>query len=496
MAKIRPKIEPFSLRGLKDFKLAGELDSNVFLTGVNHDSNEIHAGDLFVALSGEKTHGASYFDQAVSKGASAILTDSAGSKLLPASPAVPVLVMDELRGNLGQIAAKIYGEPSKKLQVFGVTGTNGKTTTSWLLNSGLEKAGLKTALIGTAGIKIGNLSFDSARTTPEAPHLQAMLALALEQGLSAVVMEVSSHALALDRVIGTNFQAVGFTNLSQDHLDFHGTMEDYFKAKQKLFNRKYSDFAAICLQDQWGQRLAAEVEISKTTIGTQSYANWILEDISPALGHVDFNLVSPSTNKYEVKLEFAGAFNAFNAALAVAMTNELEIPREEFIQGLRQAHIPGRMEPILVPEKALGIVDYAHTPEAIAAVLETLRGQTNGKIIAVLGAGGNRDVKKRELMGKAAESADLIVITDDNPRLEDPKLIRSALLAGIGDRSKVVEIADRKEAIFYATSNSNSLDTVVVLGKGHEAFQEVAGIQIPFSDSEVLLQALTESASE
>lgn len=495
MTSIRPKIDPFSLSGLKTFEISGELDPNVFLTGVNHDSNQIHAGDLFVALSGEKTHGAAHASQAINKGAAAILTDEVGSKLIPDSNTVPVLTVANLRKKLGDISSKIYGDPSTKLKVFGITGTNGKTTTSWLLNSGLTSAGIKTGLFGTAGIKIGDLSFDSTRTTPEAPQLQAMLALALEQGLSAVVMEVSSHALALDRVGGTRFEAVGFTNLSQDHLDFHGTMEDYFKAKQKLFSKKYSSFSAICLQDKWGQRLAAEVEIPKTTIGTQSYANWILEDISPALGHVDFNIATPKNEKFEIKLEFAGAFNAFNAALALALTQNLGISVEEFIKGLRKAHIPGRMEPILIPGRALGVVDYAHTPEAISAVISTLRAQTNGRVIAVLGAGGNRDASKRKLMSEAAQDADLLVITDDNPRFEDPKFIRAELLAGIKDHLNVVEIADRKEAIFYAANNSSELDTVVVLGKGHETYQEIGEKHYPFSDAEVLYQALNESAS-
>ena len=496
MSKIHPKIQPFSLAGLKDFNIYGELPENVFLHGVNHDSNAIQAGDLFVALSGQKTHGASFANEALSRGASAILTDVAGSQILQKSISVPVLVIEDLRSNLGEISSRIYGEPSKKLKVYGITGTNGKTTTSWLLSSGLASSGVKSGLLGTAGIKIGDLSFDSIRTTPEAPHLQALLALAVEQGLSTVVMEVSSHALTLDRVAGTNFQAVGFTNLSQDHLDFHGDMENYFQAKKKLFTKRYSSFAAICLQDAWGQRLASEIDISKTTIGTGNKANWILEDISPALGHVDFNLLTPKSKRLEVKLEFAGAFNAFNAALALAIVNDLPISYAEFIRGLAKAHIPGRMEPVLVPGSALGIVDYAHTPDAIAAVLDTLRLQTNGRVIAVLGAGGDRDVSKRGLMGQAAARADLVIVTDDNPRSEDPKKIRSALLEGMTKATKVVEIADRKEAIFYAALQSSELDTVVVLGKGHESFQEIAGVQTPFSDSEVLLAALSEAVAK
>lgn len=490
MSNLRPKIEPVSLSELKEFEVLGRLDPNIFLTGVSLDSSQIHTGDLFVALSGERTHGANFAASAFSKGASAILTDSVGKSMLSDDLEVPILTVENLRSKVGVIAAKIYGYPSKKLKVFGVTGTNGKTTTSWLLQRGLETAGIPTALFGTAGIKIGDLQVPSERTTPEAPQLQAMLALAVEQGLAAVVMEVSSIALAMNRVDGIWFESVGFTNLSHDHLDFHGSIDEYFRVKQSLFSKKYSNFAAICLSDAWGERLAAECEISKTTVGNQDYADWILQDISPALGHVDFNLKPPIKTYMEVKLEFAGDFNAFNAALAIAMTSRLTIENDLFLRGLSSAHVPGRMEPILVPKKALGVVDYAHTPAAIKAVIKTLRAQTHGKVLAVIGAGGNRDTSKRTLMGEAVSQADLIIITDDNPRDEDPVLIRKAILSGVVDKSKAVEVADRGEAIRYAVSNSSEADTIIILGKGHEIYQELNGSQIPFSDSEVLRSAL------
>ena len=491
MADLRPKIQPVALSALKEFKVAGVPALDVFITGVTHDSSQVHVGDLFVALSGKSNHGADFAASAIGAGAVAILTDGVGRTILRNESRVPILTLENLRSHLGSIAARIYGHPSKKLKVFAVTGTNGKTTTSWLLQRGLLAAGIPTALFGTAGIKIGEIEIASERTTPEAPQLQAMLALAVEQGISAVVMEVSSIALAMNRVDGIWFESVGFTNLSQDHLDFHGSMDEYFKVKQLLFNKKYSDFAAICLNDEWGQRLAAECEITKSTVGTSEYANWRLHDISPALGHVDFNLIPPHKSKIEVKLEFAGAFNAFNAALAIAMTSQLSISRELFLQGLRSAHVPGRMEPILVPGMAFGVVDYAHTPAAIEVVIETLRTQTHGKVFAVIGAGGNRDSSKRVLMGEAVSKADLIVVTDDNPRDEDPASIRKAILSGIVDKSKAVEIADRAEAIKFAVSKSTEADTIVILGKGHETYQEVKGEQLAFSDSEVLKTALT-----
>jgi UDP-N-acetylmuramoyl-L-alanyl-D-glutamate--2,6-diaminopimelate ligase len=492
MASLRPKTDPVALAALKTVITNLEINTDVAVTGITADSTDVHAGDLFVALPGEKTHGATFAAQVVNKGASAVLTDQQGSQIIADSTDVPVIIMESLRENLGLISSLIYQNPSKKLKVFGITGTNGKTTTSWLLHQGLEAAGIKTGLLGTAGIKIGNIEISSERTTPEAPQLQALLALAVEQDLSAVVMEISSHALAMHRADGIWFEAVGFTNLSHDHLDFHGDMETYFQVKKRLFTKEFSKFAAISLADAWGQRLASECEIDKTTVGTKEYANWILHDVSPALGHVDFNVFTPLKNDLEIKLEFAGAFNAFNATLSLAMTSQLNLNREAFIEGIRKAHIPGRMEPILVPGRALAVVDYAHTPDAISAVIETLRSQTHGRVIAVLGAGGNRDSQKRKMMGTAVSSADLIVVTDDNPRDEDPANIRSTLISGIADKSKVIEIADRKEAIFYAAANSNESDTIVVLGKGHEDYQETKGTRTRFLDSEVTLQALSE----
>jgi len=492
MGSLRPKTEPVALAALKTIISNLDIQSDALLTGVTVDSNDVHAGDLFVALDGAQTHGATFAEQAINKGASAILTDIKGSELIEDSAAVPVIKLDQLRENLGKISSLIYQNPSEKLKIFGVTGTNGKTTTSWLLHQGLQAAGIKTGLLGTAGIKLGDIELTSERTTPEAPQLQAMLALAVEQNLSSVVMEISSHALSMFRADGIWFESVGFTNLSHDHLDFHGDMESYFQAKKRLFTKAFSNFAAISLADTWGQRLASECEIEKTTIGTKEYANWILHDVSPALGHVDFNVYTPLKNNLELKLEFAGAFNAFNATLSLAMTSKQNLDREAFIEGIRKAHIPGRMEPILVPGRALAVVDYAHTPDAISAVIETLRSQTNGRVLAVLGAGGNRDSQKRNLMGQAVSSADLVIVTDDNPRDEDPAEIRKALISGISDKSKVIEIADRKEAIFYAAANSNESDTIVVLGKGHEDYQEIQGTRKRFLDSEVAFQALTE----
>lgn len=490
MANFRPQIDAFNLRGLRDFKPLHEIDTDIFIEGVNLNSNEIVSGDLFVALSGDNTHGANFAQSAQQNGAKAILTDAVGAGLLAQFSELPVIAIADLRQKLGEISSKIYGEPSKKLKIFGITGTNGKTTTSWILHSGLNQAGISTAILGTAGNKIGNLEISATRTTPEAPQLQAMLAYALEKNHSAVVMEVSSHALEMNRVSGTWFEAVGFTNLSQDHLDFHGTMENYFKAKQKLFTTQYSNFASICMQDEWGQRLAKESEIPFTTIGTADGLDWKLKDVNSASGHVDFKLNTPENTQYKVKLEIAGAFNAFNATLAIAMSSRITQNRKEFLTGVERSQIPGRMQPVLVPGCALGIIDYAHTPEAISEVIKTLKAQTEGRVIAVLGAGGNRDKSKRAPMGTAVANADLVIITDDNPRDEDPAEIRQQVIRGITRGKEYLEIADRNEAIEFAVKSSTAKDTIVVLGKGHEDFQEIKGKTIAFSDLAALNTAL------
>jgi UDP-N-acetylmuramoyl-L-alanyl-D-glutamate--2,6-diaminopimelate ligase len=489
MENLRPKTKPVALSALKEFNKSFLEHADILVQGITQNASQVLPGDVFVALSGQSTHGAKFAKQAINSGAVAIITDRLGKDLISDS-VVPVIELANPRENLGEIASVIYHHPSKRLKVFGITGTNGKTTTSWLLHAGLERAGIKSALFGTAGIKIGDISISSERTTPEADQLQGLLAIALEQNLSAVVMEVSSHAIALKRISGIWFEAVGFTNLSQDHLDFHGNMEEYFKVKQELFSKTYSENAFICESDSWGKRLATECEINKVTVGELSSSDWKITNISPALGHVDFDIQTGISTVSKVQLGFAGAFNAFNATLALAMVQKLTFEMDLFIKGMSQVHIPGRMEPVLQAGKALAIVDYAHTPEAIVAVIGALRQQTKGKIIAVLGAGGNRDSQKRALMGDAVSAADQVIITDDNPRFEDAAEIRKAIISGFKQKSKVIEIADRKSAIVHAVDISDEADTIVILGKGHENYQEIRDQKIPFSDYQIVSEAL------
>lgn len=465
--------------------------SDLQITGITHNTKSVEPGDLFVALSGEKNHGAQFVSEAIASGASAVLTDDAGQALITDNQ-IPVLTVKNPRHMLGDISSFVFGNPSHSLKVFGITGTNGKTTSAWLLRDGLENCGVPTSLLGTAGISIAGINLPSPRTTPEAPELQALLALALEKGSKAVSMEVSSHALSLERINGTKFVCTGFTNLSQDHLDFHKNMDDYFNAKAKLFTKQFSSRAVITEVDQWGKKLVKQLtDIDFMTLGGDVQNDWRVSDITAALGHVYFELFDPRKKPYKVTLSFAGSFNAYNAALVIAMADQIGVDIKKFITGIKATQIPGRMQPVVMPGAALGIIDYAHSPEAIDNVLSALRKQTFGKLIVVLGAGGNRDSEKRPFMGAAGERyADQLIVTDDNPRDEDPSQIRKAVLSGTKDKSKVVEFGNRAEAIKHAAQMATTDDTIAILGKGHETTQEIAGHIFDFDDAKHLEDAL------
>jgi len=491
MKLTRPTINPVAVGELAQYFNLVKNSQDLKLTGIVHNAASVLPGDLFVALVGEKTHGARYIAEAIKNGAVAVLTDPEGSQIINDTN-ISQLISNNPRQILGDVSAHVYGNPSKKLKVFGVTGTNGKTTTAWLIKTGLEKCGIKTALLGTTGITIGNLEINSERTTPEATELQALMALSLEKGMSALAMEVSSHAIALQRINGTHFEAVGFTNLSQDHLDFHKDMQEYFGVKAELFNKKFASRGVINTSDDWGKKLVKLTDLVNETVGDDVTNDWRVSDIITDSGQLNFNIQSPNKNQFATKLNFAGIFNAFNAAVAIAMVSKLDIDIEQFVNGIKDVQIPGRMQPVVVKNAALGIVDYAHSPEAIENVLIALKNQTSGKLIAVFGAGGNRDSAKRPLMGEsAAKYADTLIITDDNPRNEEPALIREAIIGGIKSKS-YQEVSDRKEAIKYAVSISKENDVIAILGKGHENYQEIAGKTYEFSDAEHLEIALTE----
>lgn len=481
----KPKVKDVSTKELSQ-KFNLETDSKEgLINGISNKSKDIDLNELFVAIPGEKTHGANFTQEAINNGAKAVLTDLKGAEII-SEIQVPVLVAQDVKKIVGEVSSHIYEDPSQKMDVFGITGTNGKTTTAWLLKAGLEQCGIKTGLLGTAGNEIPGLKIESERTTPEATELQKILALAYENGARAISMEVSSHALTLGRVNGTRFKTVGFTNLSQDHLDFHKNMQDYFEAKTLLFNDNFSNQAIITTNDSWGKKLESLTKINVESLGGDVENYWRVTDITAALGHVDFKLTKSNKQSFNINLSFAGSFNAFNASMAVALADKLNVDLMTFIKGLENIQIPGRMQPVIVPGAPLAIIDYAHSPEAIENVLSTLRKETKGKLITIIGAGGNRDKEKRPKMGSAVEKySDLMIVTDDNPRDENPVEIRASVMSGMKDKESILEIGNRKEAIQKAISIATDLDTIAVLGRGHENYQEIKGEVFPFSDYDV-----------
>ncbi len=488
----KPKVKDVSTRELSQ-KFNLETNSKeASINGISNKSKDIDLNELFVAIPGEKTHGANFAQEAINNGAKAVLTDLNGAEIM-SEVQVPVLVAQDVKKIVGEVSSHVYENPSQKMDVFGITGTNGKTTTAWLLKAGLEQCEIKTGLLGTAGIEIPGLKIESERTTPEATELQKILALAYENGAKAISMEVSSHALTLGRVNGTRFKAVGFTNLSQDHLDFHKNMQDYFEAKTLLFKDNFSNQAIITTNDSWGKKLENLTKLNVESLGGDVENYWRVTDITAALGHVDFKLTKSNKQSFNINLSFAGSFNAFNASMAIALADKLNIDLITFIKGLENVQIPGRMQPVIFPGAPLAIVDYAHSPEAIENVLATLRKETKGKLITIIGAGGNRDKEKRPKMGSAVEKySDFIIVTDDNPRDENPAEIRASLISGIKDKESILEIGNRKDAIQKAISIATNLDTIAVLGKGHENYQEIKGEVFPFSDYSVTKNLMEE----
>ncbi|MGH7291493.1 MAG: UDP-N-acetylmuramoyl-L-alanyl-D-glutamate--2,6-diaminopimelate ligase, partial [Myxococcota bacterium] len=394
---------------------------------------------------------------------------------------VPVLVHPAPRAVLGELAAGVYGRPSERVRVIGVTGTSGKTTTTYLVEAGLRAAGRVVGLIGTVGIRIDGRDEPSTLTTPEAPDLQALLAVMVERGIDTVVMEVSSHALTQGRVDAMHFAVGGFTNLSRDHLDFHPTMEAYLDAKAKLFDPQsstHADLSVVCIDDEGGRTIATRAERPVTVSVSGADADWRVEEIrSVDGGGQEFIAVDPSGVHHGLRTCLPGHYNVANCLLATALLDAVGVSPEQAAPGLRTATVPGRLQPIDRGQGFLALVDYAHKPGALRAVLETLRAQTSGRLAVVFGAGGNRDHGKRAPMGStAAELADLVVVTDDNPRDEDPADIRAAIVEGAaGSGAEIVEIGDRRAAIEFAVAWARDGDVVLVAGKGHEAGQTSHG---------------------
>jgi UDP-N-acetylmuramoyl-L-alanyl-D-glutamate--2,6-diaminopimelate ligase len=411
---------------------------------------------------------------------------------------VPALVVDDVRERVGPISSWIYGDPSRDLALLGVTGTSGKTTTTFFVHAGLRAARRMSGLIGTVETRIGGRAVKTGFTTPEAPELQALLAVMREQGATAVTMEVSSHALAMGRVGGCSFAVGAFTNLSEDHLDFHADMDDYFAAKARLFDGR-AHTEVVVVDDSWGRRLVRPTTITVST-GAEP-ALWTAYDVTAdATGRLRFTVAGPD-GTMPMGCAVPGRYNVANALLALAILHETGVPLDAAAPAVARATVPGRMERVDVGQPFLAVVDYSHKPAAVSGALAALRPLTRGRLIIVLGCGGDRDRAKRPIMGEiAARDADLLIVTDDNPRSEDPSAIRRAMLDGAvkvppTERAEVREVGDRSAAIAEAVAAAEDHDTVLVAGKGHEPGQEIAGVVHPFDDRVVLRAALERIAS-
>jgi UDP-N-acetylmuramoyl-L-alanyl-D-glutamate--2,6-diaminopimelate ligase len=407
-------------------------------------------------------------------------------------------VVPSVREALGPVAAAVYGEPAAAMRMLGVTGTSGKTTTTFLIRAGLRAAGRVPGLIGTVATMIGDEEIKTGFTTPEAPDVQALLAVMRERGVTDVAMEVSSHALAMHRVDAISYEVGAFTNLSEDHLDFHADMEEYFAAKASLFRPERTRRAVIVVDDPWGNRLTEVIEgpvETVTTIGERR-ATWEAVDVvEKPTGSTSFRVIGPDI-ELETGCAIPGRYNVANALLALAMLREVGVDPAVAAPAIATASVPGRMERVDAGQPFLAVVDYSHKPAAVDGALQALRPLTKGRLIIVLGCGGDRDRGKRPHMGEiAARGADLLIVTDDNPRSEDAAAIRRAMLEGalavpVARRGDVVEVGGRAEAIRAAVATAADGDTVLVAGKGHETGQEIAGIVHPFDDRIVLREAI------
>jgi UDP-N-acetylmuramoyl-L-alanyl-D-glutamate--2,6-diaminopimelate ligase len=489
------------MRPLQEFKYslqsAAELlraevfnSKDIEFTGIAYKDSEVQPGDLFLAFPGAKVHGAQFIDAAIKAGAVAVLTDSIGASM---SKTLPTLVVSTPREAGAILAASFYRDPTRTMSSIGITGTNGKTTVTTLLYQIFTAMERQTGLIGTVETRIGSERIASERTTPEAADLQSLAASMVERHMRHLVMEVSSHALDLKRLVGTHFEIVGFTNLSQDHLDFHHDMESYFAAKAKLFTHEYAETGFINIDNEYGARLLDIAQIPVATLSrTNKKAQWHYTEIHPIAQGVEFTMRGRDGVLIQSRTPMHGGFNLDNLLMAVAIAYELGADPLQLAAIIPNiAGAPGRLEAVELGQKFKALVDYAHSPDAVVNVLAATREFTQGRVIAILGCGGDRDATKRPLMGSAlAQGADVAIFTSDNPRSEPPSEILKEMVAAVTvtEPSRIIE--DRKAAIDYAISIAQAGDTVILLGKGHESGQEINGQKFAFDDRLVLAESI------
>src|SRR6266699_3316415 len=478
-------------------QVIGTIDRAV--ESIAYDSRRVQRNGLFVALRGEKADGHEFIDSAIEKGASVIVTEREEPH-----PRVTSLVVDDSRSALADLAAAFYGWPATKLKLAAVTGTNGKTTTTFLIKHICEKAGLRCGLIGTVRYEIGERILPAIRTTPESLDLQELLAQIVNAGCRAAAMEVSSHALAQDRARGLEWDVAVFTNLTQDHLDFHGTMESYFDSKAKLFaqlgsqQKKPKPVAIVNVDDSYGEQLLDRIgkRVAVVTYGMSVRADFRASNYRVEFSGTSYQLGARGKS-YLVRVPLIGRFNVANSIAAMAEANALGISLREAVLSLgKSPQVPGRLELVPAKRQFQVFVDYAHTPDALRNVLKTLRELEPHRLIVVFGCGGNRDREKRPLMGEMVDRhADYAIITSDNPRKEDPNAIVEELEKGFR-LSRYEKIVDRTQAIDRAIALAQPRDIVLIAGKGHENYQEFADYTVPFDDIQVAWRAIEDHPVE
>jgi UDP-N-acetylmuramoyl-L-alanyl-D-glutamate--2,6-diaminopimelate ligase len=501
LAELIAALPTAALRGGAGQGAPDPSDAALEIAGLAYDSRAVRRGSLFFCVSGFRVDGHDFAPAALSNGAVALVVER------PLGLGVPELVVDSVRAAMAPLAARFYGEPAEEMDVIGVTGTNGKTTSAYLIRALIEAIGIQCGLLGTVKSVIGGHERPVQRTTPEALELQADLRAMLDGGDEACAIEVSSHALALARTDAIAFAAALFTNLTQDHLDFHPTMEDYFLAKRKLFVPEHGPaprLSVVNVEDPYGRRLAEELPDAKT-FAVEAEADYSARELRCGLQGCAFELSTPA-GEFGLELPMPGRFNVANALGALAVVHGMGAPIERLLDALRDGvRVPGRFEPVDRGQDFAVLVDYAHTPDSLENVLRGARDvieagpEKQGRVICVFGAGGDRDRGKRPLMGRiAAHGADLTIVTSDNPRSEDPGAIIEEILAGVsnGDGGSnggepVRAIGDRREAIEQAVALAGAGDVLVIAGKGHEQGQEFEdGRKIPFDDVTVAAEAL------
>ena len=469
-----------------------EFDSKIFdqpvvISGVSINAQKVVPGDLFIAFAGANTHGVSYLEQAISNGAVAVLSDQ------KIKSSIPAFIHPKPREIVGPISAWLHGHPFESMKAIGITGTNGKTTTANLVKQIWQLNSIKSGLIGTLGVEIGEEKLESARTTPEADDLQAIAGAMVEQGCKNLVMEVSSHAIDQGRIKSAKYEVVAFSNLTQDHLDYHLNMENYFQAKAKLFTSEYAKVAVINIDDSYGKKLSHQVKIPVVSVSRKdSNADFYLAKAEIKNGLYQVEIKSKSGESLIENFALLGDYNLDNLLLAVAIVNSAGLSLDKIVPTIGKLHsVPGRLESVNAGQKFTALVDYAHTPDAVERVIATVKSATDGKIIGVLGCGGDRDASKRSVMGHALfNGCDLAVFTSDNPRSESAESILKEMTKGLDLGKKGFIEIDRKSAIDLAVKNAQSGDVVLLMGKGHESGQEVNSVITPFDDRVELAESI------